>query len=241
MLTLLSPLRHACLRGLRWLRGEAGEPPDAISLATIAKYLPENPVILEAGAHIGRDTEKMAHVWPQATIHAFEPIPALFRVLKERTSANPRIQCYPLAFSDKRGSCEMHVSGGTSDGSSSLDAPTGHLTEHPKVTFSSTCTVQTDTIDDWAASRGISRIDFMWLDLQGHELRVLRAAPLCLQTTRVIHAEVILKPLYAGCVLYPELRAWLEGQGFEVVCEALPWPDAGNVLFVHPDPREGKS
>ena len=31
----------------------------------IKQYLPENPRILEAGAHIGRDTVKLSKLWPQ--------------------------------------------------------------------------------------------------------------------------------------------------------------------------------
>ena len=47
------------------------------------KFLPENPVILEAGAHKGKDTVEMAKLWPAGTIHAFEPVPSLFKKLGE--------------------------------------------------------------------------------------------------------------------------------------------------------------
>jgi len=43
----------------------------------VAPYLPANPVIIEAGAFNGSDTIKLAKKWPQATIHAFEPVPAI--------------------------------------------------------------------------------------------------------------------------------------------------------------------
>lgn len=54
-----------------------------ISKEYIAQFLPPNPIIIEAGAHIGRDTKKMARQWPNAHIHAFEPVPALFEILKK--------------------------------------------------------------------------------------------------------------------------------------------------------------
>ena len=54
-----------------------------LSRHSIKQFLPKNPVIVEAGAHIGRDTLKMHAIWPQATIHAFEPVPPLFKQLKK--------------------------------------------------------------------------------------------------------------------------------------------------------------
>ena len=33
-------------------------------------------------------------------------------------------------------------------------------------------------------------------------------------------------------MLNPKLRTWLEGRGFVVVREEMPWSDGGNVVFV---------
>jgi len=43
---------------------------------------------------------------------------------------------------------------------------------------------------------------------------------------------VNLKEMYEGVALYPEMRQWLEVQGFSVKREEIPWADSGNVLFV---------
>jgi Methyltransferase FkbM domain len=87
------------------------------------------------------------------------------------------------------------------------------------------------TLDSGAEQEGMARIDALWLDMLGHEFAVLKAAPRVLRTVSVIHTEVHLMDLYEGAPLYPEVRAWLEGQVFRVVHEALPCKDAGNVLF----------
>ena len=79
----------------------------------------------------------------------------------------------------------------------------------------------------------IDHVDFLWLDMQGHELAVLKASPRMLNSARAIHTEVSLKETYRGVPLYPEFRHWMENKGFKVVREALPWPDMGNVLFVN--------
>lgn len=52
-----------------------------ITKEMIARYLPKNPVTLEAGAHNGSDTVEMIELWPTATIYAFEPVPVLLAQL----------------------------------------------------------------------------------------------------------------------------------------------------------------
>jgi FkbM family methyltransferase len=230
---LYGGLRGAARRLLR--RPEPGEIPKEY----LHRFLPPDPVVVEAGAHIGADTLALARLWPAGVVHAFEPVPELFAQLERRTRGLANVCRYPLALSGSTGTAEMHVSSGASDGSSSLLAPDGHLREHPDVAFSSRIVVPTDTLDDWAAREGIARVDFLWLDMQGHELNVLRTAPRVLATVRAIHTEVSLKPLYAGGPLYPELRAWLEERGFRVEREELPWADGGNVLFVRRDDKAG--
>jgi 2-O-methyltransferase len=215
------------LRHLRSPRAE-GEIP----LDKIARYLPENPVVLEAGAHVGLDTVKLAQAWPAAQIHAFEPVPAIFKQLKATTSGFKNISCYQLAIGQKDGSAQIHVSGGESDGSSSLLKPKEHLSLHPEVSFSKPIKVEVSSIDSWAETHSIKKLDFLWLDLQGLELAALKGATNILDSVSVIHSEVNLVEVYEGVPLYKELRGWLEDHGFKVAFEAIDWDDGGNVLFV---------
>lgn len=208
-------------------------PPDAqIPKKTIARYLPKAPVIVEAGAHTGVDTIELARQWPKGVVHAFEPVPALFDQLEDRTRSLVNVRRSRLALSDRAGKQVLHLSEGASDGSSSLLPPERHLEVHPEVRFEKRIEVDTVTLDGWAEQQGIDRIDFLWLDMQGMEPAVLRASPRMLARVRAIHTEVSLMPVYAQSVLYPEFRAWMETQGFEVAREVLPYPDMGNVLFV---------
>lgn len=203
-----------------------------IPIGFIKKFLPENPVVIEAGAHIGLDTVQMSKSWPNGTIYAFEPIPELFERLKANTRKLKNVNCHPLALADSVTVAKMFVSSGVSDGSSSLLPPKEHLTEHPDVYFQTEIEVQTTTLDDWVRKHGVQRVDFLWLDMQGSELAALKAAPLVLSLVRAIYIEVSLKEMYEGVPLYPEVREWLEIRGFRVEREELPWPDMGNVLFV---------
>ena len=199
----------------------------------VKKFLPSNPLIVEGGAHIGKDTLEMAEIWPGGKIFAFEPVPSLHTQLVAKTRTVNNVHCYPVALSDFTGSTTMYVSSGDSDGSSSLLMPKEHIYEHPNVRFSEKIQVETITLDEWADKQGIDHVDFLWLDMQGHELAVLKASPRMLGSARAIHTEVSLKETYKGVPLYPEFRHWMENKGFKVIREALPWPDMGNVLFVN--------
>jgi FkbM family methyltransferase len=204
-----------------------------ISKVTISRYLPRRAVIVDCGAHDGTDSVDMARRWPDAHIHAFEPVPEVFDRLKANASRHSNITCYPVAISDREGIQAMHISTGGSDGSSSLLAPAAHLEDHPTVLFETIREVHTSTFDAWAAQEGIDHVDLFWLDMQGAELVALRAAPRLLARARAVHSEVSVKNVYHGVPLYPQLREWMEGNGFRVVAEAIPsgW-DMGNVLFV---------
>lgn len=205
--------------------------PGAIPLSFIRSLVANPGVIVEAGAHIGTDTVPISTMWPMSTVHAFEPIPVLHARLAQATRGLRNVRRHTLALSDHCGTSEMFVSAGDSDGSSSLHRPKEHLTEHPGVCFEQRITVPIISLDAWAGQQGIPGVDMLWLDMQGHELAALQGARRILPSVQVIHTEVNLKELYAGAPLYGELRAWLESQGFVVVREALPWADAGNVLF----------
>lgn len=198
----------------------------------IVRFLPNDPIIIDAGAHDGTDTKELALLWPDGMIYAFEPVPSLFYRLCNRTLYLHNVRQHQEALGSKTGIAIFHVSGGSSDGSSSLLAPKRHLDFHPSVSFDQMIDVNVFTLDDWAAIHDIQKIDLMWLDMQGSELAMLKASPRMLATTKVIYTEVSLVELYEGCPLYDEVKNWLSLQGFEVVWEGLPWPDGGNVLFV---------
>lgn len=206
-------------------------PAIVIPKLHLRRFLPLNPVVVDAGAHIGVDTVEMSWLWRKGRIFAFEPVPDLFAQLQANTRDRSNVRCFPLALGERAGESTMFVSTGASDASSSLLRPTGHLADLPEVRFDQQIKVRTITLDAWAQEQGLSAVDLLWLDMQGYELSVLRASPRILQTVRAIHMEVSEHEQYAGAPLYSEVRQWLSEQGFQVKCEALQG-GGGNVLFL---------
>jgi FkbM family methyltransferase len=208
---------------------------DNIPYETIRKYLPESPVILEAGAHNGFNSVEMVSAWPSATVHAFEPVPAAYEELVARAKAFPnRILCNQAGLGPKAGKMDLNLSGDGSAGScqsSSLLPPTSqNAQEYSFLNFEKTISVEVTTIDDWAAANNVDRLDFLWLDMQGYELECLKGAKKMLPLVKAIHLEVSNIQLYEGAPLYPEVKSWLAQHGFKPVFEAV-FRVGGNVLF----------
>ena len=199
----------------------------------LKKFIPANAIMIDAGAHIGADSVELARMFPTSKVHSFEPVPEIYSFLRHNTRKYSNIQCFDIALSSETGITRMYVSSGGSDASSSLQKPADHLADHADVSFEKIIEVQTLSLDDWAAKNRIDRIDFMWLDMQGHELEVLKASTKILPTVKAIHTEVSLKKTYENAPLYKDFRKWLEDKGFRVEIEAIPQgADMGNVLFV---------
>jgi FkbM family methyltransferase len=223
-------IRHP-LAALRYVRMR-----DCIPECKIARFLPAAPVILEAGAHNGFNTLQMAEFWPSARIYAFEPVPAAFAELMEKTSRySAQIHCYQVGLGANKGRVPMYVSGDGSSGScqsSSLLAPAeGHFSEYSFVGFDQTLNVDVVTIDEWASENNVSRIDFIRLDMQGYELEALKGAHNILKNASAVQLEVSHVQLYKGAPLYPKVKTWMFEHGFRPVVKAV-FRVGDNVLFV---------
>ncbi len=184
--------------------------------SVVKKYIPENPIIVEAGAFTGHDTVKMAELWPQSRIYAFEPVPEIYEKLVEHVAAKNNVYCYKVALGDQNGNADLYVAhkkSGVITQASSLHKPQGRLS-WSSIFFPYTIFVPTITLDTWAMEEKIERVDFLWLDLQGHELSVMRAAPKIMKTVRALWIEVAFAHNYEHQPLYEEVLQWLEGQGF---------------------------
>lgn len=205
----------------------------------VKQFLPSNPVVVEAGAFDGTDTKKMSLTWPSGIIHAFEPVPQNFQLLHDNTVIFNNIRCYPLALSDASGYATFFTAVNPSKPekpcqAGSLLAPKERLTHSPMV-YQQTIQVPAVTLDAWAQQNDVDRIDFLWLDLQGHELSVIKSSPHIIATVRVLYTEVHFIEAYEGQSSYNELKNYLESIGFVMVGRDFTEPPTwffGNALFV---------
>jgi FkbM family methyltransferase len=220
-------------------------------LTFVKQFLPPNPIIVEAGAYDGADTKLMAQLWPKGIIHSFEPVQENFEKLKTVVQRQKNVYCYPLALSNQNGVATFYVSEFTSQpgipsASGSLFAPAEHLVHYNQVAFPRQVQVTTTTLDHWAKQYQIPKVDFFWLDMQGHELTALKSGLTLLKKAKLVYMEVELVKLYKDQPLYTEVKKWMEDNGFELIaldfdescCVGCPgWRIDGNALFKNKFPQ----
>ena len=195
-------------------------------------YLPSDPIVLEAGAHIGYDTVGICKVWKNCTVHAFEPVATIREELLKQTRFLKNVHVYPFALSEKTGEETIYLSSGGQNASSSLLKPKEHIRLYPDVRFESNQQVRTWNLDEWAIEYQVEKIDFMWLDMQGKELAVLRASPRIFATVSVVYIEVHRLETYEQVPKYQEVKDFMHANGFKLLLEDMAYEEGGNAMFV---------
>ncbi len=209
------------------------------NLDIITPYLPNDPIIIEAGAFIGRNTLRLANHWPNATIYAFEPVNYLFKQLQDTTKDLPNVHCYKQALSDKNGTAQLYISErtdkpGIPNQGNSLHKPKERLKWSPLI-YPRTIDVETITLNSWTQKNNVQHIDLLWLDVQGHAFNILQASTGILKRIKAIFSEVEFIPAYENQVQFQEIKQWLENHNFKFVAKNFENEESwffGDALFI---------
>jgi FkbM family methyltransferase len=174
--------------------------------------------VFEVGSADGRDCLHYTELFPEATVHAFEPVPLSFEKLQAKafTSQGRVIPCN-VAMSNEVGIATFNIAEWP-DASSLLPANQTGSTFDAYNAPKSSIQVNTETIDHYCKTTGIEMIDLLKMDAQGAELSILQGAAQTLQQGRIklIYAEVNFLEIYQGAGLYHALAAYLETKGFQL-------------------------
>jgi FkbM family methyltransferase len=168
--------------------------------------------IVDGGANAGKTVSKFLSRYPQADIHAFEPIPELQSRLAARFAQMPNVHLHRAALGAQEGEVSLNVT--AHDPGSSLLPPSRENRAYWQEQMDVVRTVQTPVVRMDGAVEG--PVDVIKLDLQGYELPALQGATGLLPETRLVIAEVEFVELYEGQALFGQVDAFLREQGFEL-------------------------
>lgn len=129
-------------------------------------------VIFDVGANEGGYALAAREIVGHAKIYAFEPAPHTFHKLKAVSLAAPNIEVFNLGLGAKNQPADLRVSESASGLTSLYDREVFKRENFP--TF--TVRINLETVDDFCARHSVSRINFLKLDVEGHELEVLKGA-----------------------------------------------------------------
>jgi FkbM family methyltransferase len=139
------------------------------------KNLKENMVIMDIGANIGYYSLMAARRIKSGIIYAFEPVDNTFKKLEENIRLNDfrNIKTFKMAVSDNDEPLQLFVGSKKNTGTSSI---TTHYDFDGKME-----TVQSATLQAFVVEHKISHIDFVKIDVEGAEMKVLQGAKKVLQ------------------------------------------------------------
>jgi FkbM family methyltransferase len=144
-------------------------------------------VVVDAGANVGGWTLGAIRRLPQAHVHAFEPSGAASERLAAAVAGESRVSIHRIALSNEDGQAILYAN--------EPGSPIASLTKRRLAGIDNYLeeTVHTRTLSAWADETGIPSIDVLKLDVEGHELDVLRGAEDLLRDLRVLQFE------FGGC------------------------------------------
>jgi FkbM family methyltransferase len=151
----------------------------------LRKYLTSrrNPLVFDVGANEGAYCADVWAVNRDAHVFAFEPHPETYKRLSLRASETEKMTSVNAACGSKAGTLLLYDYAGS--------AGTEHASLHAAVITqihkgeAASHVVEVIDLDTFATIRGISVIDLLKIDAEGHELEVLKGAATLLRENRV--------------------------------------------------------
>lgn len=145
------------------------------------------PVVFDVGANVGEYSLLVRRHLPSATVYAFEPARSVYAELARRVSSDGnRGGPFNLGFSDSAQTLDLYsytVGGQEISLLSSIDRR--RPTQAVEVKTRASERVRVETVDRFCEAEGVGRIDFLKLDVEGHELAVLGGARRMLDEGRI--------------------------------------------------------
>lgn len=140
----------------------------------------ESPIVFDVGANIGEWAFLIHQAYPEASLFMFEPQPKCQERIRERHI--PKSILVPKAVSSTADQTVKLFTPGSTDGLASLHQ---RRDSYFSTNDFASVDVQTTTIDEIAATYGLRTVDFMKVDVEGHELSVLEGAKRSLEEHRI--------------------------------------------------------
>ncbi len=154
----------------------------------LAPHLGEGAVVIDVGANIGLLSCAYArhHAARAVTVHAIEAVAANYHLLEENIRRNPDLRVVPhrLALGERAGTLVFKLPSagfvGNAVGMNVL-GPADAAQAARDSSYEES--VSLETLDAWARGQGITRCDFLKIDVEGAELAVLRGGETFLRAT----------------------------------------------------------
>ena len=170
-----------------------------------------NPqTVIDVGANKGQFSIVAHYLFPNAMIHAFEPLERERRIFQSVVPEPSTV--HSVALGAEKGSANFFVASRAD--SSSLLAPGKSQESAYGVALDSTMTVCVDRLENVIGPKDLVAPVLLKLDVQGGELQVLRGAEKLLSQCDAIYCEVSFVELYEQQPMASAIVSFLDLHGF---------------------------
>ena len=170
--------------------------------------------IIHVGANLGQ--ERNLYGKHNLNVIWIEPIPDVYRKLKENLAEFPLQRAYQYLITDQDDApYTFHISNNDGQSSSIFDLDL-HREIWPTVSFQETIRLNGMTLESFARKEGIdmTRYNALVLDTQGSELMVLKGASTLLPYLKYIKTEAADFESYSGCCKVEDIDQFLSRFGY---------------------------
>ncbi len=197
--------RHPIEYRLRW--------PD-LAICDLRK----NDVVLDVGAHVGDFVECVLAHQPHAIVHAFEPIPEAFEVMRRKFGDYPGVRCHNVALGSERGGKPFNVSR-YDQASSFLQLGRALANGVYGIDFTTEKTIHVPivTVGEILTEYRLKHVKLLKLDVQGFELEVLKGTGRFLERVDYVYTEAQFQELYIEGPRFDVTAEFLIQRGFDLV------------------------
>jgi FkbM family methyltransferase len=165
---------------------------------------------LIAGAHMGY-LVLLSALHTKGRVHAFEPIPELFKKSEDNLNLNPELRVHitltQAALGEDKGEVTMYSE---DIRSSVIPYGGGHVANQNKVI------VPVTTIDDYCRKTGVEKLDLVLLDIEGFEWFALNGANKVLKSLPILILEISKKILSKTTVTPEMMFGHLANLGYKI-------------------------